>query len=340
MKVPRCFETLVTSPVSAEKHLRRLVCSPTLILSSHLHLDTPREFLFWKCSEQNLCYVYTNDWKQYYCSHPPSFLVHWKLYAACIILNVGTWVTKPRPLRRGSCYDVLLTWASCSLVHSRAPEEDAWSADDRSLQRRTPITTAVVQLTAASSPVNTTQSKPTPPFCPSNTVFRDFYTLHNETVSHKSVTTHKTFFITINSNRQIIFHVPVVSVNVLQKLYTVSNIHRYCQCSPPFTRFDKDNLLQELGRSIQERCWRRDAAVRTVPATDRQPSEATVPTAACLAAYLFSRPWIRSARHTKPARQPMGKRVRGKKRVNRENERNTTLRNGQLLLQLINQSCE
>jgi hypothetical protein len=41
---------------------------------------------------------------------------------------------------------------------------------------------------------------------------------------------------------------------------------------------------------IQERLWRRDAALRTVSTTDRQPSEASVPTAACLAAYLFPRP--------------------------------------------------
>lgn len=38
---------------------------------------------------------------------------------------------------------------------------------------------------------------------------------------------------------------------------------------------------------IQKRLWLSDAALRTVPTTDRQASEAFVPTAACLAAYLF-----------------------------------------------------
>jgi len=65
---------------------------------------------------------------------------------------------------------------------------------------------------------------------------------------------------------------------------------------------------------LHKRLWRRDAALRTVPTTDRKPSEASVPTAACLATYLSTRPWIRSARRTKPARQPMGKRVRGGKK--------------------------
>jgi hypothetical protein len=77
-------------------------------------------------------------------------------------------VTDTLPRGHVSCYNALLTWASWSFLHSPAPEADAWSVEARSLQRSTPITIVVVQLTPASSPVKyCTQFEPTTSFLPS-----------------------------------------------------------------------------------------------------------------------------------------------------------------------------
>lgn len=163
------------------------------------------------------------------------------------------------------------------------------------------------------------------PFVRFNTFFRDFYTLHNETVSHKSVTiyhhffTHWTFFITIFQTVNVTY-VPVVWVNVFQKLYAVSNFHKYCQCSPPCIRLDIDNLLQYLGHSETSVAHGRGTSHR---ANNGSAAEWGLRTYRSLSSRLFFPPAMNTkCASYKACSSANGKaRSGGKKRVNRENER-------------------